>query len=331
MEKATKAIVLYRRMGFRIIASPDQWLLPVSPSLRSNPIQLSTDEQSAAVFQAGSVPTTYNNPKWEALCIRVNNRQVVLVPHEKYGDVTGSESEGVRFRGTPESCRWAYLLRTPRLELPAGEYILDLRIEISSGQLYGGVLDIEKNEFVVQQELQSETTRMQFALAEDRLIDVVIRQGAKDTPVSAIYRYGRLRVSTGVAEPADRRVRRGKSGGYRSGAAAGGAEHNIDAEKTPAMQASGIDSEKTGTPGLYKPGRIYCPMVYTTLSVFQHSLDVSICCYMETVPGERRSNLKDKPVLEAYNADGFKLVRRTLTTDQHLPVCDSCPYGAFRS
>ena len=70
-------------------------------------------------------------------------------------------------------------------------------------------------------------------------------------------------------------------------------------------------------------------MVYTTLSVFQHSLDVSICCYMETVPGERRSNLKDNPVLEAYNADGFKLVRRTLTTDQHLPVCDSCPYEPF--
>ena len=27
-------------------------------------------------------------------------------------------------------------------------------------------------------------------------------------------------------------------------------------------------------------------MVYTTLSVFQHSLDLSICCYMENVPGE---------------------------------------------
>jgi hypothetical protein len=316
VEKATKAIVLYRRMGFRIVASPDQWLLPVSPSLRSYPIQLSADEQSAAVFQAGSVPTTYNNPKWEALCIRVNNRQVVLVPHEKYGDVTGSESEGVRFRGTPESCRWAYLLRTPRLELPAGEYILDLRVEISSGQLYGGILDIEKNEFIVQQELQSETTRMQFALAEDRLIDVVIRQGAKDTPVSAIYRYGRLRVSTGVAEPAE-----GES-----------AEENLavtEAVQPPELPSTTVDAEKT--PGLYKPSRIYCPMVYTTLSVFQHSLDLSICCYMETVPGERRSNLKDKPVLEAYNADGFKLVRRTLTTDQHLPVCDSCPYGAFRS
>ena len=202
MEKATKAIVLYRKMGFRITATPDQWLLPVTPSLRSNPIQLSTDEQSAAVFQAGSVPTTYNNPKWKTLCIRVNNRQVVFVPHEKYGDATGSESEGVRFRGTPESCRWAYLLRTPRLELPGGEYMLDLQIDISSGQLYGGVLDIEKNEFIVQQELQSGSTQFQFALAEDRLIDVIIRQGAEDTPVSAIYRYGQLRVSAGIEEPA---------------------------------------------------------------------------------------------------------------------------------
>lgn len=331
VEKATKAIVLYRRMGFRIVASPDQWLLPVSPSLRSYPIQLSTDEQSAAVFQAGSVPTTYSNPKLEALCVRVNNRQVVLVPHEKYAEVTGSESEGVRFRGTPQSCRWAYLLRTPRLELPAGEYILDLRVEISSGQLYGGILDIEKNEFVVQQELQSETTRMQFALAEDRLIDVVIRQGAKDTPVSAIYRYGRLRVSTGVAEPAEGESAEENLAVTEAVQPPEAPSTTLDAEKTPATQASGIDSEKTRTPGLYKPSRIYCPMVYTTLSVFQHSLDLSICCYMETVPGERRSNLKDKPVLEAYNADGFKLVRRTLTTDQHLPVCDSCPYGAFRS
>jgi hypothetical protein len=192
-------------------------------------------------------------------------------------------------------------------------------------------LDIENNEFVVHQELQSETTRMQFALAEDRLIDVVIRQGAKDTPVSAIYRYGRLRVSTGVAEPAEGESAEQNLAVTEAVQPPEAPSTTLDAEKTPAMPASGIDSEKTRTPGLYKPGRIYCPMVYTTLSVFQHSLDVSICCYMETVPGERRSNLKDKPVLEAYNADGFKLVRRTLTTDQHLPVCDSCPYGAFRS
>ena len=330
VEKATKAIVLYRKMGFRITATPDQWLLPVTPALRSNPIQLSTDQQSAAVFQAGSVPTTYN-PKWETLCLRVNNRQVVFVPHERYCDATGSESEGVGFRGTPESCRWAYLLRTPRLELPGGEYVLDLQIDISSGQLYGGVLDIEKNEFIVQQKLQSGSTQVQFALAEKRLIDVIVRQGPDDTPVKAIYRYGQLRVSAGIEEApvgesagenpeVTQTVRPPETPDTISGS-----------EETSSPQAPGLDSEKSAIPGLYKPGRIYCPMVYTTLSVFQHSLDISICCYMENVPGERRSNLKEMPVLQAYNVDGFKLVRRTLNTDQHLPVCDSCPYGAFRS
>jgi hypothetical protein len=331
VEKATKAIVLYRKMGFRITATPDQWLLPVSPSLRSNPIQLSTDEQSAAVFQAGSVPTTYINPKWEALCIRVNNRQVVFVPHEKYSDITASDSEGVSFRGTPQSCRWAYLLRTPRLELPAGEYMLDLRIEICSGQLYGGILDIEKNEFIVQQELKSESTRIQFALAEDRLIDVLVRQGADDTPVSAIYRYGHLRVSAGLEEPPVEEFAEENPGVTQAVPPPEVTDTTSKNEEASSLQASGLDSEKGGIPGLYKPNRVYCPMVYTTLSVFQHSLDLSICCYMETVPGERRSNLKDMPVLQAYNADGFKLVRRTLNTDRHLPVCDSCPYGAFRS
>src|SRR5262245_33083655 len=330
VEKATKAIVLYRKMGFRITATPDQWLLPVTPALRSNPIQLSTDQQSAAVFQAGSVPTTYN-PKWETLCLRVNNRQVVFVPHERYCEATGNESEGVSFRGTPESCRWAYLLRTPRLELPAGEYMLNLQIDISSGQLYGGILDIEKNEFIVQQELQSGSTRIQFALAEDRLIDVIVRQGADDTPVGAIYRNGQLRLSTGLEEPSI-----GESAGENPAATQAvrpleTSDTIPESEETSSPQAPGFDSEKSGIPGLYKPSRIYCPMVYTTLSVFQHSLDISICCYMENVPGERRSNLKNRPVLQAYNTDGFKLVRRTLNTDRHLPVCDSCPYGAFRS
>jgi hypothetical protein len=71
--------------------------------------------------------------------------------------------------------------------------MLNLQIDISSGQLYGGILDIEKNEFIVQQQLQAGSTQFQFALAENRLIDVVVRQGAEDTPVSAIYRYGELR------------------------------------------------------------------------------------------------------------------------------------------
>ena len=79
--------------------------------------------------------------------------------------------------------------------------MLDLQIDISSGQLYGGVLDIEKNEFIVQQELRSESTQVQFALAEDRLIDVIVRQGADDTPVRAIYRYGQLGLSAGLEEP----------------------------------------------------------------------------------------------------------------------------------
>ena len=331
VEKATKAIVLYRKMGFRITATPDQWLLPVTPSLRSNPIQLSTDEQSAAVFQAGSVPTTYNNPKWETLCLRVNNRQVVFVPHERYCEATGNESEGVSFRGTPQSCRWAYLLRTPRLELPGGEYMLNLQIDISSGQLYGGVLDIEKNEFIVQQELQSGSTQFQFALAEDRLIDVIVRQGADDTPVRAIYRYGQLGLSAGLEEPSIGEFAEENPEITQAVQPPELLDTTSESEEAPSPQAPGLDSEKSGIPGLYKPGRIYCPMVYTTLSVFQHSLDISICCYMENAPGERRSNLKNMPVLEAYNADGFKLVRRTLTTDRHLPVCDSCPYGAFRS
>jgi Radical SAM superfamily len=329
VEKATKAIVLYRKMGFRITATPDQWLLPVTPALRSNPIQLSTDQQSAAVFQAGSVPTTYN-PKWETLCLRVNNRQVVFVPHERYCEATGNESEGVSFRGTPQSCRWAYLLRTPRLELPGGEYILNLQIDISSGQLYGGILDIEKNEFIVQQELQSGSTQFQFALAEDRLIDVIVRQGADDTPVRAIYRYGQLGLSAGLEEPSIGESAE-KNQEVTQTVRPAAAETISGSVETLSPQALALDSEKSGIPGLYKPSRIYCPMVYTTLSVFQHSLDISICCYMENAPGEGRTNLKNMPVLQAYNADGFKLVRRTLTTDRHLPVCDSCPYGAFRS
>jgi hypothetical protein len=72
-------------------------------------------------------------------------------------------------------------------------------------------------------------------------------------------------------------------------------------------------------------------MVYTTLSVFHHSLDVSICCYMENAPGNRQPSLKELPLLQAYNDDGFRLVRRTLNTDRHIPVCESCPYGASRT
>ena len=209
--------------------------------------------------------------------------------------------------------------------------MLDLQIDISSGQLYGGILDIEKNEFIVQQELQSGSTQFQFALAEDRLIDVIVRQGADDTPVRAIYRYGQLGLSAGLEEPSIGESAEKNQEVTQTVRPAAAPETISGSVETSSPQAPALDSEKSGIPGLYKPGRIYCPMVYTTLSVFQHSLDISICCYMENAPGERRTNLKDMPVLEAYNADGFKLVRRTLTTDRHLPVCDSCPYGAFRS
>jgi hypothetical protein len=334
VEKASKAIAKYRRKGFIITATPDQWLLPVSPSLRSNAVQLSTDQQSTAVFQAGSIPTP-RIPQWEALCLWVNNRRVVLAPHEKHVDVTGSESEGVSFRGTWQSCRWAYLLRTPRIQLETGEYMLDLRVEIGSGHLYGGILDIERDDFIIQQELSSESTQIQFALAEDRLVDVVVRQGADDTPVSATFRYGRLSASNGFAEPdvrerSDENSRENQS--TRQAARPPEIPETIsERDATSSLQAPGLEPEENGIPGLSKPGRIYCPMVYTTLSVFHHSLDVSICCYMEKAPGEEQPNLKNMPVLQAYNDDGFKLVRRTLNTDRHIPVCDSCPYGAVRS
>ena len=330
VERAEQAIKKYRRMGLNIIAMPEQWLLPVSPSLRSNPIQLSTDQQSAAVFQVGSVPTIHN-PNWAALCLWVNNRQVVLVPNEKYSEVTKNESERVSFRGTPQSCRWAYLLRTSDLQLEAGEYVLDLHIEIRAGHLYGGILDIEKDDFIFQQELRSGSTRIQFALAQNRLIDVVVRQGADDTPVSAIYRYGRLGVSAELEEPQARESAEENGRDTQAAPPLETPQTISESEGTSSPQASGLDSEKSGVPGLYKPSRIYCPMVYTTLSVFHHSLDLSICCYMENAPGEKQPNLKDTRVLRAYNDDGFKLVRRTLNTDRHIPVCDSCPYGAFRS
>jgi Radical SAM superfamily len=333
LEKAAKAIAMYRRMGFSITATPEQWLLPINASLRSNPIQLSTDQQSVAVFQTGSVPTTYH-PEWEALCLWINNRRVILVPHEKHVDVTGDENEGVSFRGTSQSCRWAYLLRTPRLRLEAGEYTLDLEVGIGSGHLYGGILDIEKDELIIQQELSSGSTRIHFALAEHGLVDVIVRQGADDTPVSAIYRYGRL--SSSAAQESNIRERTEEES--QENQSAGQAvrlpqipETISDREGASSPQAPGVHPEESETPGLFKPGRIYCPMVYTTLSIFHHSLDVSICCYMENAPGERQPNLKDMPVLQAYNHDGFKLVRRTLNTDRHISVCNSCPYGAVRS
>jgi hypothetical protein len=80
-----------------------------------------------------------------------------------------------------------------------------------------------------------------------------------------------------------------------------------------------------------KSARVYCPMVYNVLSVFHHSLDISVCCYMENASGHLRPNLTQRDLLASYNDSGFRLVRRTLNSDTHLPVCDLCPYGPLRS
>jgi pyruvate-formate lyase-activating enzyme len=79
-----------------------------------------------------------------------------------------------------------------------------------------------------------------------------------------------------------------------------------------------------------KSGRIFCPMVYSTLSVFQHDLNVSTCCYMQHPPGHHQPSLREKNLLEAMNDPGFKLVRRTLHRD-HLAICNACGYGTCRS
>ena len=79
-----------------------------------------------------------------------------------------------------------------------------------------------------------------------------------------------------------------------------------------------------------KSGRIFCPMVYSTLSVFQHDLNVSTCCYMQHPPRHQQPSLRQKSLLEAMNDPGFKLVRRTLHRD-HLAICNACGYGTSRS
>jgi hypothetical protein len=328
VEKATAAIARYRRKGLIITASPEQWLLPVSPPAGIRQTQLPTDQQTTAAFQVGPAAAT-RRPEWETLCVWMDGARVILAPHEAHADLGGTEKDGVRFRGTSRSCRWAYLLRTPRLSLRPGEYILDFDVEVDSGHLYGGILDIEKDAFLVQEELVSGTTRITFALTEERLIDVVVRQGADDTPVSAIYRNGRVtalsRADQVVAQaPAETHVETSSpeqvSGSEQPG-------RSLD-PSTPASRPAVASSPP---PSPSKPTRIYCPMVYSTLSVFHHSLNVSICCYMETAPGHRQPSLKNMTVRQAYNDEGFRVVRRSLNTDQHVPVCDSCPYGAVRS
>jgi hypothetical protein len=327
VEKATAAIARYRRKGVIITASPEQWLLPVNPPPGTRQTQLPTDQQTTAAFQVSPAAAT-RKPEGEALCVWMDDARVRLAPHEIHTDLSGTEKDGVRFRGTSQSCRWAYLLQTPRLSLRSGEYMVDFDVDIDSGHLYGGILDIEKDDFIVQEELLSGTTRIKFALSGERLIDVVIRQGADDTPVSAIYRNGRLTALSRSAQPAAREP-------AEAHVEASGPEHVAPGQLAWSPDSSVPPSQPTDTSGPpplpSKPARIYCPMVYSTLSVFHHSLNVSICCYMETAPGHRQPSLKGMTVPQAYNDEGFRVVRRSLNTDQHVPVCDSCPYGAVRS
>src|SRR5262245_15611964 len=314
VEQAVAAIAKYRERGISISATPDQWLLPVVPH-RSGPVQLSVDQQNTAAFQVSSTVIA-DLQEWEALSVRMNGERLALTPHEKHVEVIAKDTGGVRFRGTPQSCRWAYLLRTKERAFPPGHYALDLDIQIASGHLYAGILDIEADEFLVQEPLGTGRTTIDFELIDERPVAIVVRQGAEDAPVNASYDDGRLSTrsapSSSVRRPAaEKRV---------------GGPPQAESQSRP---VTAVENRVASGPG--KPGRIYCPMVYTTLSVFHHSLDVSICCYMENVPGGKPSNLKGRPVLQAYNDEGFRLVRRSLSTDRHLPTCDSCPYGATRS
>jgi hypothetical protein len=333
---AAAAIEKYRREKIVITATPEQWLLPVTPPMQSDLIQISTTRQKAAA-QTG---TAVERPEWERLFVQMDDDRVVLESHDRHTRVGVDQDGGVRFGGTDQSCRWAYLLRTPHLQLAAGEHALDLHVDVESGQLYGGILDIEKDDFIVQQELGPGTTRISFTLAEPRVIDVVVRQGPDDGHVSAVYRSGRLSAGTGslsqlAGEPVAADANEDPPSPpvvLSSETPALEAPAAMSAQPTAAPAAAPpVESEGAGGHTVSKASRVYCPMVYTTLSVFHHSLDVSICCYMENAPGNRQPSLKQMPLLQAYNDDGFRLVRRTLNTDRHIPVCESCPYGASRT
>jgi hypothetical protein len=335
VESAAAAIAECRRKGNVVTATPEQWLLPVDPPVRSDLIQLSIDQRNTAVFQMSSDTTEHD--EWEQLCVRMDDQRIGLGPHDVHTEITGAEQEGVRFRGTPRSKRWAYLLRTPRLQLGAGEYTLDLSVDIESGGLYAGILDVESDDFVVQEELQSGASQIRFALRARRVVDVVVRQGADDTAVSAVYRSGRLSTEISFEESDEPGVVREAVTENASPAFAAPPDAPDESSGREATMSVPEPSPSIGGPdedrvhSVSKGPRIYCPMVYSTLSVFHHSLDVSICCYMENAPGTMRSSLKQLPLVQAYNDEGFKLVRRTLQSERHIPVCESCPYGESRS
>ena len=321
VERADAAIRKYRDRGLHVTAAPDQWLLPVAPGARSS--ALLSDRQSATVLQIRRTSGRYG-PERERLCIWVDKQRIDVEPHDQHTEIMSLESDGVAFRGTPRSCRWAYLLRASRISLRPGCYTLEIDADVDAGSLCAGILDIEANDFIVQRELSSGRKAIPFALATGRVVDVVIRQGAADDEVRATYRGGWL--SERIVSIADE----------EHAAAPQPLPEPTPLAPLPAAAPSSSEPvapavDVRDRPAPSKPARVYCPIVYTTLSVFHHSLDVSICCYMETAPGTPASNLKSLPMYQAYNTEGFKLVRRTLATERHLPMCDTCPYDASRT
>ena len=334
VEQAKKSIAMYSNKGVRITATPEQWLEPADQWRRANLIQLSLDEKKTAVVQDSSQATATYSSEWQALCVWVGDKKTAFPPHARHAEVVGNHDKGVSFRGTAESCRWAYLLRTPRIPLSAGEYVLDLDVRISSGSVYGGILDIETDDFLMQEKLASGRNQIGFVLSEDKLVNVIIRQGDSDAAVAALYRSGRVRRGVLGAESIQSGVPQGTPREGDVPATTRGSSTTTEAAPTqiqvdsPKADVEAIEPEGQGPD---KSGRIYCPMVYSTLSIFHHSLDVSVCCYMENAPGHIRANLKETPVLRAYNDPGFRLVRRTLNSKNHIPVCEACPYGGFRS
>lgn len=211
---------------------------------------------------------------------------------------------------------------------------MDLDVEISSGSLHGGILDIEKDDFLIQEKLTSGGNHIEFVLSEDKVVNVIIRQGDSDTRVTALYRSGQVRRSAPGAEPMQNDIpqRTSKEGDVPVKTQPGSTTTELAGAQvevgSPKIEVDTLEPEGEGPD---KSGRVYCPMVYSTLSVFHHALDVSVCCYMENAPGHKRSDLKETALFEAYNDPGFRLVRRTLNSKSHIPVCDACPYSSFRS
>ncbi len=280
VEKARAAIDEYRRLGIHITATPEQWLGPVELGLP----------------------------------LRVDGRPHLLLPHEGMAELLGSEAEGARFRGTSTARRWAYLFRSSSFRAAPGRYALEMEATVESGRLFVGILDLEKDDFIVQRGLYSGRTALEFVLPEVRFIAIIVRQGDDERRVLAHHRRAALRCVS-------------------DGASLAAAAPPKPVTPPPAFPpAAPVRDPLPDAPGAPSAAdRIYCPMVYNTLSVFHHSLDVSMCCYMENAPGHRQPKLDEAPLLDMVNDPAFRLVRRTLMTDKHLPACDACPYGNFRS